>query len=186
MHIILEGPDGGGKSTLGSILSSVLGMSIHPRASKSDSGPVSNLAGWVEDVDDTLKTGMPAFASRAPSRFYMFDRHPLISELIYAPSINRAMPEMFTYPWWVKKHQQTLFEHTLVVFCLPSLTDVRENVNRPDTVQMPGVVDHIAEIYQRYHRMWTDWGGPCIRYDYTRGAEYLESFVHTMNKWRHR
>lgn len=186
MHIILEGPDGGGKSTLASILSGTLGMGIHPRASKSESGPVSNLAGWVEDVDSTLQEGPYHVLPVQRRQFYMFDRHPLISEFIYSQSLGRAMPEMFQVPWWVKRYTQTLYNNAMVIFCLPSLTDVRENVSRPGNVQMPGVVDHISEIYQRYHRTWNDWGGPCIRYDYTRGAEYLDTFIHTMVKWSNR
>ena len=50
--IVLEGPDGAGKTTLRDKLSVGLGIDIGPRACTSTGGPIDNLYRWsVEDVN---------------------------------------------------------------------------------------------------------------------------------------
>jgi hypothetical protein len=171
-HIIFEGPDGGGKTTLLEVVHNKLGLPLWPRASSSMGGPIKNLTGWVEDVDLYL------FDDNHTS--HLFDRHALVSEPVYSAALDRAMPEMFRQPWWMTRYRQGLYNHALIVFCLPSLTVVRQNMEK-DTDQMPGVREHIADIYQRYHATWQNWGGPCVRYDYTTNDQ--ASFTEMIGRW---
>jgi hypothetical protein len=175
MHIIVEGPDGAGKTRLVKQIVSAYDMQIAKRASTSEGGPIVNVDQWVEDVETNI------LMSRRNKTPFIFDRHAIISEPIYSLVLQRQTAEMFRIPWWVTARRQALYNHTLVVFCLPEYAVLDRNVKDPTISQMPGVAENIHEIYMRYIHLWQNWGGPNIRYDYTRGD--VELFTQMIGKW---
>ena len=161
-HVIVEGPDGAGKSSLIKIITrdiSTLPMHPRDRASDSISGPVASLDHWV--VDDLVN-----MSSRRPS---VYDRHPLISEPIYGPITRGKVPGLFNKRRWVDLGLGYLAAYTVIVICLPPLATVRRNV--ATSAQMAGVVEHINEIWGEYveldHEFRTTPGMRIVRWDYT-------------------
>lgn len=157
-HIIIEGPDGGGKTRLKeAVLTAFPSFLPHVRAADSLKGPVlESLANWVTD---DLNSHTYAWNS------WVYDRHPVISEPIYGPACRGGVPEMFAKAGWVSHMKTQLAHHCLLVICQPPLDVVIDHVKRDGDNQMPGVVDNIELIYAGYrHAMWP---GAMIRYDYT-------------------
>lgn len=157
--IILEGPDGGGKTTLLKRLSEETLLSAHERASDSVKGPLADLYGWT--VND-----MESWSSQKLS---IYDRHPLTSEHIYGPSVRGAIRPGFEMTNPKLGHMRRyLREHALVIVCLPPLEVVKQNVAN-EIEQMPGVVENIEHIYDCYRMMLHIWplDSHICRYDYT-------------------
>lgn len=136
MNIIVEGPDGSGKSTLVKRLSTQLGCPIGPRACTSQGGPVKQLGYWVQE--DLL--------SWDDKGTQVYDRYPFVSEYIYGPlirgSINPTLANLSTDYFHYYK------QNTIEVVCLPPLDIVRANVGQEE--QMEGVVDQIDTLYSLY------------------------------------
>lgn len=161
-HIIIEGMDGSGKDTLIDRLQALpfapFGQEyqLHPRASTSLGGPIDNLSDWVEHTNYRLPTTGP----------WMFNRHPLISELIYAPyrDINRGLSGKFTDKAWVANQQRILADHAVVVFVQPKYSAV-ETALRPLhwLRHMPGVWSNRQTLYNLYRNFM--WPGVSIRWD---------------------
>jgi len=152
-HVVVEGPDGAGKTTLIQRILDAMPIKLHDRFSTSVGGPMDSLAQRVSDDISTLFNPDPP---------YLYDRHPIISEPIYGPVIRGKVPESFRSFSWTLARRGEVAHNCLVVLCLPSLGLVRDNVARND--QMPGVVEHIDEIWSRYNAMM--WPGAMVRYNY--------------------
>ena len=155
--IVLEGPDGGGKTTLLETLTKRYPqIPVAPRASSSVEGPVKNLFEWAtQDV------------SIWPLRPYsIYDRHPLISEYVYGNSVRKKPGEGFTTQK-AATLRQLVYRQALVIFCLPPLKVVRENVQANAPEQMAGVVENITKIYQMYAFLARTWPGRAYIYNYT-------------------
>ena len=155
--IVLEGPDGGGKTTLLEAITKRYPDIVQaPRACTPVGGPVENLFDWAtRDVDSW------------PLRpFSVYDRHPLISEYVYGNSARKKPEKDFT----TKKAatlRQVMYHQALVIFCLPPLKVVRENVQANAPEQMAGVVENITKIYQMYAFLARTWPGRAHIYNYT-------------------
>lgn len=163
-HIIVEGPDGGGKTTLINQLRHEHfpnRFAMHPRASDSIMGPVPLLANWV--TDDLAMLDKP---ETPPS---IYDRHPIISEPIYGPICRGTVPDMFRKGWWVNLMMEDLAQRAILVLCMPPFQTVRRNVAKPGS-QMAGVADNIAHIYDMYERIHLRWPGLVMTYDHTRSS----------------
>jgi hypothetical protein len=157
-HIIVDGPDGAGKTDLIRDLSNHLGLPVHPRFVQSRTQPPDDLD---QRVMDDLAT--PAFSDGYHT--WIYDRHPLISEPIYGLVVRGELLGRFQYPSWLDRMRATLADRCIVVWCLPPYAEVVSNVNperdRADVV--PKIYD-IYQAYQRSHKMWT---GPFLVHDYT-------------------
>lgn len=143
MSIIVEGPDGGGKTGLINRLKERYPvLELMPRACTSEDGPIEELASWVER-DSNARRG-----------HYIYDRHPLVSELVYAPACNRMLCAGFNDPDWLRG-QLLKFRTTanMVIYCLPSLTAVVKNAqsNHGDTDHQVRLLANIVGIYQLYY-----------------------------------
>jgi len=157
MTIIIEGPDGAGKTTLVQELQDHFPeMEIHARFCTSKGGPIPNLAEAVYKD-----------AKGRPSNF-IYDRHPLLSEYIY----NTAIPTRSIRPDFLSDAMGRLrlrvARHALTVFCLPPFNEVKKNTERDAEDQMPGVVENIFDIYQQYCMHKIMWPGRQVGFDYTQ------------------
>lgn len=155
--IILEGPDGSGKTNLSRHLHERLGLEINPRMVTSEGGP--NEATLYRQMHDDLLTWDKSVEPR------IYDRHPLISEFIYGPIVRGRMSVGFGHPSMMHLRKRVAYQ-SLVILALPPLWIVRKNVLNEDVPQMPGVVDQITAIYHRYEMLQHEWPGWVVRYYY--------------------
>jgi hypothetical protein len=181
--IILEGPDGGGKTTLLKQLTSATGLPAHERASHSTKGPRTDLYEWT--TQDMLSWHEQPLA--------IYDRHPLTSEHIYGPTVRGDVRPGFEMSnrelAYMRRH---LRRNALVIICLPPLETVRENV-AGEIGQMDGVLENIDHIYECYRMMLHIWplDSHIARYNYLDGehgsdgyAGILAAALHHKYSWR--
>lgn len=160
--IVVEGPDGAGKTNLISTLSKDLMIPVHKRASSPTGGPVENLWEWAYEDVTTMHR----------QRFQIYDRHPLISEYIYGPITREEMDGRFFSTEAVELCR--LFHNSvIVVFCDPGVLEVEKNVVGPAAPpHMPGVADNWRRIYYSYRALMTHWDGNLMTWDYRYMALY--------------
>lgn len=158
--VIVEGPDGGGKSTLVKFLHETLGLPMPSRSSSSTGGPIPNLADWIKDQAIWSKGSIPH------SRLY--DRHPIISEPIYGRLVRPG--SQVQAPLDNERYQRDvrawLYDHAVVVWAIPDLATVHTNVIDTRTEQMPGVTANIGRVHQAYMTAYFRWRGPKRQYNY--------------------
>lgn len=156
--IILEGPDGSGKSTLQKSLLEA-GFEAGPRAVTSEGGVIDreNLVQWVwEDL----------MTWRSPDQqLRVYDRHPLVSEYIYGPIVRGDVAPGMLSPF-AREMGHWFVRNALVIFCLPPLETVQVEVQKE--AQMEGVVENIDDIYMSYQLIMLTWGGQYTIYDWTK------------------
>lgn len=161
-HLIIEGPDGSGKSTLIKQLVEDYDLELHARASDSVDGPVPDIYDWAKH-DATTWAGM--------TTQNIYDRHPLISELIYGPLCRGKIDGRFLQTEGAKLIKQ-MYSDTVMIVCLPDLDVVKANLSSAG--QMAGVNDNIEAIYEEYKMMFATvplWA-ELILHDYTRPDAY--------------
>lgn len=135
--IIIEGPDGSGKTTLVNFLGKELGVGIAPRVVSKDTEAMVDLKEWV---DKNLDQG------KVPQ---IFDRHRLISETIYGPIVRGTAQPGFSELSWMGPRLKRFYDlEPLIIYCLPPLETVKKNLSDdPDNI----TVKHLTEaIYQSY------------------------------------
>jgi hypothetical protein len=164
--IIVEGPDGGGKSRLVRRLADSLQMGVAEKVVGSDTNPLTDLAAWTED---NVHLG---FQHR------IFDRHRLISEPIYGPATRSKQDPKFCDLGWVNEMMWAFYQcRPIIIYCIPALETVRENVYREDTDNV-AVASRINAIYAAYvARATLDFCrgvGRLYNYETTRYDEVLE------------
>jgi len=164
-HVIVEGPDGSGKSTLIQHLHTTLGLPLHEKASTSTGGPVDYLGKWV---DADMKT-LHALVKGGRGKQFIYDRHPIISEPIYARLVRHQPAQYpFEVAEFVSGISEVIYDSCVVVWCLPDLDTVSRNVYANAKDQMPGVTFNIAKVHQAYMTAYFRWRGPKRQYDYNR------------------
>lgn len=159
--VIVEGPDGAGKSTLISQLQERYGLEVAPRVVTKGAEAMVDLQRWVEDnVDQGFQ-------------YKIFDRHRLISEFIYGPLLRQQQQPGFTDLGWSWHFLDQLYTRVnpLVIYCLPPLEVVAENVYLSGD-ENKVVLDHIEAMYTAYvHRASLDLTfrpNMTLVWDYTR------------------
>lgn len=161
MSVIVEGCDGAGKTTLIQKLQyDFPQLELHPRFATSKEGPLDNLATLVYEDEAEMA-----------SRRWLYDRHPVISEYIYGLHLptRKVNPEFLTYDFYriVRMIESSAF----VIFCHPPFDVVKMNVEHEE--QMPGVVEHLEELYDAYAAQRITWAGYySATYDYTDPKSY--------------
>ena len=152
--LIVEGPDGGGKTRLIERLSKSLEWPVAPRVVSKDAEAMVDLVKWVEEnLEGDLQP-------------VIYDRHRLISEPIYGPLLRGDMEEGFcSLPWLRDKQTWLRSINPFVIFCLPPLETVHGNIREdPDNTVVWG---RINQIYWLYHNLAASWPGTCATWDYT-------------------
>lgn len=164
MSIIIEGPDGAGKTTLITDLFEDFPGQLerHPRFATSLGGPHRDLADLVFADRDQLQK---------PD--WVYDRHPCFSEYIYAHEIEGREVDHSFFHSSMKLLHQDIQDYSLVIFCLPPFWRVRANVERDPHGQMEGVQDNLADIHEAYQTRAATYLGNSVVYDYTRPTSYM-------------
>lgn len=160
MSIIIEGPDGAGKTTLiKQLLEDLPGVTLAERFCSSTEGPVDDLfmaaAGSVSQWSSSV----------------IFDRHPLWSEYIYSHELGRPIADGFLSQG-ARSLTTAMHHQCMVVVCLPPLERVRANLSAEG--QMPGVVENIDRIYEAYMVRLAQYTGRAGLYDYTDAPSYFD------------
>lgn len=169
MSILIEGPDGAGKSTLACDLQAHFpGMEMHPRFCTSVGGPIEGLAEAV--YKDT----------RGRPTNQIYDRHPVISDYIY----NSAIPgRTFTDEFLtveMGRVRERVAKSSFTIFCLPPYLSVMRNVERDRDDQMPGVWENIKLIYDLYKMHYIMWPGRKLLFDYTQSTFSWDGLSHAL------
>lgn len=177
MSIIVEGPDGAGKTTLVQELQGHFPqMELHPRFCTSKDGPIENL---TEEVFKDVKA--------RPTHF-IYDRHPTISEFIYNTSIpNRAIRPAFLTDA-MGRLRQRVARHSVTVWCLPPLSVVKQNTAADELEgnQMAGVAANIERIYEQYQMHRIMWPGCSVLFNYTYHSASWEALRYTLSEHQHK
>lgn len=140
-RVIVEGPDGSGKTRLLDHLVKDTGLTRRERACTSEDGPIDNIKGYVEDYLRDHTGGI-------------WDRHPLISEPIYGPIIRGYMSGGFDNPAWLSPMLAQFYAYEpIIIYCLPAWYEVHNNILKNHdarTPHMAGVVEKGLAIYNLY------------------------------------
>lgn len=139
--IIIEGPDGAGKTTLVKHLAEKYDIPVAERVVDKDTNPMGvNLKYWTEN---NLKKGL---------QWMIFDRHRLISEPIYSNALAREPHVGFDDIEWLTGRMIDFTRiHPFIVYCLPPYETVRTNLEGDPDNQ--AVFAHIQQIYNLYLAM---------------------------------
>lgn len=135
--IIVEGPDGGGKTTLIRRLSEDLGLRIAPRVVAQDTTAMVDLKLWVEE---NLNLGY---------HMKLYDRHRLISEPIYGAVKNRVEPGFDDLGWMTAMMSNFYEIEPTIIYCLPPKAAVIHNVQHGYD-DNSAVFSQIEVIYSAY------------------------------------
>lgn len=182
-HIIVEGMDGSGKTTLiDALIENCTNNALpgapepffvkHRKASTSVGGPVAWLDQWVQDdMNVSPYMAMPT----------IYDRHPLVSELIYGPICRNRLPGRFNDKNWVAHYRRRLIRMVSVtIFCNPGFETIATNVTADPSNQMDGVVRERMALYTEYAKTADRWPGMQMRYNYTTTS--VEDVIHALRK----
>lgn len=171
--IIIEGPDGAGKTTLVKQLQEEYGFDVGER------GTEDRTKLYLYTVRDTHKAVRGAVNPYAPP--LIWDRL-FYSELVYYPYTTgkcRFNQEQINY---FTRMIDAL--RCPVVLCLPPEHLVVESVEDPDRQEMDGVKENIRTIYHGYEQLYRDLIFPdhTFWYDYTRDAftqlkQYIDPYL---------
>ena len=141
--IIVEGPDGAGKSTLIRMLAEHHDFQIMDRACTSDDGidPTTlSLRDWV-DKDLSLSNWHPG----------VYDRYPLYSEPIYGLITRRRLATGFDDMEWLRRSMLMLRQkQPMVIFCFPPKEVVRHNIQANHTM----TTDHMRQVNDNATQLW--------------------------------
>lgn len=151
--IIVEGPDGAGKSTLVTKLSEALSLPVGERAT-TDRNKLYEVT-----RQDTYTALGQAVTGHTPANIW--DRL-FFSEMVYAPVVGRDCE--FTDEEQVYVKRLLIAMGSPIILCLPPWSVVKGNVE--GTEQMDGVEENLKHIYASYQKVtsgmpWVMW------YDYT-------------------
>lgn len=171
MSIIVEGPDGAGKTTLVQELQHHFPqMELHPRFCTSVGGPIAELTEAVYRD------------ARARPTHFIYDRHPTLSEYVYNTAIpGRRIRDSFLTEA-MGRIRERVARNSVTIFCLPPLETVKNNVYEDEEIgnNMPGVFDNVERIYEQYCMHQLMWPGLRATFDYTKHVESWSSLMYLL------
>lgn len=164
--LILEGPDGGGKTTLLNTLALDFELPIHPRFSTSTGGPLDNI--YNRGRQDLLTWG--------DQELSLYDRHPMVSEPIYGAILRRDVDKNF---YRTRASDTAFLGRGLMIFVLPGFSTVQANLGIED--QLDGVAENILKIYKAYVSRAATYRGHSFIYNYKDEGAYEK--LHAKITW---
>lgn len=166
--LIVEGCDGSGKSVLVAQLKEDLGLPVSPRVVSSNAEALVDMVKWTEH---NLADGFQR---------KIFDRHRLISGMIYAPLLRGFPDPGFDDYFWLEQQQHKFRNLSpIVVICIPPLETVRDNIrNDNSNHKLFPNRKAVDQLYWLYFNWAASHAGTLI-YNYTRPQEYavLRSYL---------
>lgn len=172
--IVIEGPDGAGKTELATRLSAELEIPVEPKAVNGDAQTITDMGAWVENA---LSQG---FGRR------LYDRFSLISELVYAPSMGRPWkPPHHLRSWLVNQLARFYAIQPVIIYCMPQFHTCLKNVKADETnrvVQDWVLMQHIYQLYEARLALDLAISNATVRvwdYEYDADTGYFESLVTT-------
>jgi hypothetical protein len=158
MNIVLEGPDGAGKSTLAAQLSQLTGM------------PVVEGKGPPKSADEFHARCERYLATTG----VIFDRHPCISERIYSKIVDRSSPLMSRH---ISSFARTL---PFIIYVRPPIIKTPTNFkDDEDPVHVAAVVAHHATICMAYDELMLD----IAHYVFRRGDPQLQRLLNAVSQF---
>lgn len=171
--IVVEGPDGAGKTTLIKHLSEHFSLPVADRVVSKDTEAMVDIRRWV---NDNLDEGPQAV---------IFDRHRLISEPIYGALLRPEVRDDFRMPWKLLRYYRRFYLECdpLLIWCLPPFEVVEQNVAGDEDNKR--VRDRIKIIYDLYTmRAAVDvihgWG---VIHDYTDDPTSTQVAEQEVSRW---
>lgn len=170
--IVVEGPDGAGKTTLVKEIQSQFDVVVAPRVVDTDANAMVDLKAWVENNVRQLNQGV------------VFDRHRLISETCYGPILRQGRTEPgFDDLGWLTAMMEFFYRSKpTIIYCIPPKSIcVSYNAECWPTQTSPEQRDAIYDNY--ITRAAIDFG--LLRaqhYDYTEGPNHLKSIMGYINR----
>lgn len=162
--VIVEGPDGAGKTTLIQHLCQKFELPLHKRFSDSKQGPLGDM--FAKGMEDILTWPTQALS--------VYDRHPFISQPIYNPIVRKVQDSRFWGPEG-RALFHDLVNNSIVIFCDPGLEHIEKNLT--DEGQMDGVTKHIRALHGAYAMTLARWPRLepmlAVKYDYNREADLI-------------
>lgn len=158
MNIVLEGPDGGGKSTLARCIQTQLGYSIH-----ASEGPIRS------EVDMVGR-----FATFTLKKNTIFDRIAMISEPIYGPLLQRRTCNESE----MRVIREFYDMKPLIIYCRPTQrhTLTNHNPNSRDTKEYLRTLQRLHPTICIKYDLWAIVARP-IRYEIGDDIDRLISFL---------
>lgn len=153
MSIILEGPDGSGKTSLFNKLNAHFVLEPVARFSTSEGGSLPNIA--ERTLHDSLRVDV--------SKRHIYDRHPIISEPIYRRVLQDRPLDLWFSTSQFYQAQSAIVKRSLIIVCLPDVTTGFKGAKRD--VQMPGVLENYLALWNEYSSL-LDFPH-VLHYDYT-------------------
>jgi hypothetical protein len=158
-QIVVEGPDGSGKSTLvAHLLDNYHQLQL---VKIFDSGGPKSPEHFYQAYADVLSREYPVGIVPLFDRFYF-------SELVYGHELRG---KILLSPSQVEEIAAPIRDHGLVIYCRPSSYVIHMSARVAD--QMPGVLDHLDNIIHAYDVLMSgdEMGNRFIKYDWTeKGA----------------
>jgi hypothetical protein len=169
MIVVVEGPDGAGKTTL---IEQIRRRSkryfwiLRPSCSPKEKNEILRLLRWV--------------SSRPEKLDILFDRHPAISEQIYGP-IFRGINNLVEFEG-AKATRALLGGVSMIIYCRPSEERIKRNVQH--TPQMNGVAEHTEKLIKAYDSLMIELSAfkPVYYYDFEINQNELNTIIDRM--WR--
>lgn len=167
--IVVEGPDGSGKSTLVKAICERFDLHEGTR------GTLNRDLLWTVTKSDTMRAlaGMVqgSHEPRVWDRLYY-------SDFVYAPL--SVTPRDCAFPPSVENHVEAVLASVQppIILCLPPWSVVKANIES-DRHQMDGVVERAFDIYAAYDNL--EFPGWTFRYDYT--TDKVASVFHHIDSY---
>lgn len=158
--IVVEGPDGAGKTTLINTLREATGLEVAPRVVSKDTEAMVDLVKWTEE---NVRKGWQNL---------IFDRHRLISEPIYGPQLRATPAKGFDSLEWFYEQMSRFYEaEPITIYCLPPFEQVWANILADDDNSFfHGNRQGMQAIYGAYVNKYTTealFKSDTFLYDYT-------------------